>query len=153
MEQLNALIYSAMPFRAGEEKTVALLLPLVDMTDGKLVMDVMLDAQKEQFFPELCSLLSTLREQKTVYFTLEMLPELLWDSYTAVYRRMMQEAEAIRQGGGTGDAVRLIETERFLWERLLDAPFGSIELIRADEALRTISHAIFRVRQMEHASE
>ncbi|MBR3742210.1 MAG: TetR/AcrR family transcriptional regulator [Clostridia bacterium] len=153
MEQLNALFYSAMPFREGEEKTVALLLPLVDMTDGKLVMDAMLDAQKEQFFPELCGLLSNLREQKTVYFTQEMLPELLWDSYTAVYLRMMREAEAIRQGGGTGGAVRLIETERFLWERLLDAPFGSIELIRADEALRTISHAIFRVRQLEHVSE
>ncbi|MBR4537595.1 MAG: TetR/AcrR family transcriptional regulator [Clostridia bacterium] len=149
LEQLNALVYYAMPFREGEEQTVALLLPLVDLTDGKLVMDAMLDAQKEQFFPELCSLLNTLREQKTVYFTQELLPEILWDSYTAVYRRLMREAEAIRQGGGTGTAVRLIETERFLWERLLDAPFSSIELIRADEALRTISHAVFRVKQMD----
>ena len=149
LEQLNALVYYAMPFREGEEKTVAMLLPLVDLTDGKLVMDAVLDAQKEQFFPELCGLLAVLREQKTVYYTQEMLPEILWDSYTAVYRRLMREAEAIRQGGGTGTAVRLIETERFLWERLLDAPFGSLELIRADEALRTISHAIFRVKQME----
>ena len=153
MDQLNALVYYAMPFREGEEKTVSLLLPLVDLTDGKLVMDAMLDAQKEQFFPELCRLLEELREQKTVFFTQDLLPEILWDSYTAVYRRMMREAEAIRQGGGTGTAVRLIETERFLWERLLDAPFGSIELIRADEALRTISHAVFRVRQIYNASE
>ncbi len=153
LDRLNALVYYAMPFREGEEQTVALLLPLVDLTDGKLVMDAVLDAQKELFFPELCSVLETLKEQKTVYFTQELLPEILWDSYTAVYRRMMREADAIRQGGGTSTAVRLIETERFLWERLLDAPFGSIELIRADEALRTISHAVFRVRQMEPASK
>ncbi len=149
LDQLNGLIYYAMPFREGEEKTVALLLPLVDLTDGKLVMDAMLDAQKEQFFPELCMLLQTLREQKTIYFTQDLLPEILWDSYTAVYRRLMREADIIRQGGGTGTTVRLIETERFLWERLLDAPFSSIELIRADEALRIISHAIFRVKQMD----
>lgn len=153
LDQLNALIYYAMPFREGEEKTVAMLLPLVDLTDGKLVMDAVLDAQKEQFFPELCRLLEQLREESTVYYTQELLPEILWDSYTAVYRRIMREADAIRQGGGTGTTVRLIETERFLWERLLDAPFGSIELIRADEALRTISHAIFRVRQMETGAE
>jgi AcrR family transcriptional regulator len=153
LDRLNAWVYYAMPFREGEEQTVALLLPLVDLTDGKLVMDAVLDAQKELFFPELCSVLETLKEQKTVYFTQELLPEILWDSYTAVYRRMMREADAIRQGGGTSTAVRLIETERFLWERLLDAPFGSIELIRADEALRTISHAVFRVRQMEPASK
>ncbi len=153
LEQLNALIYYAMPFREGEEKTLALLLPLVDLPDGKLVMDAMLDAQKEQFFPELCSLLGDLKEQKTVFFSQDLLPEILWDSYSAVYRRIMREAEAIRQGGGTATTVRLIETERFMWERLLDAPFGSMELIRADEALRAISHAVFRVRQMDGGKE
>ena len=51
-----------MPFREGEDKTLALLLPLADMTDGKLVLDAMLDAQKEEFFPELCRLLEILKE-------------------------------------------------------------------------------------------
>ena len=62
---------------------------------------------------------------------------------------VMREAAAIRLGGGTSAAVQLIEAERFLWERLLDAPFASLELIRADEALRTMSHAISRVKRME----
>ena len=61
LEQLNALIYFAMPFRDGEEQTIALLLPLVDLTDGKMVMDAMLDAHKAVFFPELCAVLETLR--------------------------------------------------------------------------------------------
>lgn len=149
LAQLNGLVYCAMPFREGEEKTVALLLPLTGMSDGKMVMDAMLEAQKEQFFPELCRLLEELREAKTVYFSQPMLPEILWDAYTALYLRLMREAAAIRQGGGTSAAVQLIEAERFLWERLLDAPFASLELIRADEALRTISHAISRVKRME----
>lgn len=153
MQQLNFLLYCAMPFREGEEKTLALLLPLTGMTDGKLVLDAVLDAQKEEFFPEMCRLLDILKEKGVVYFSLPMLPEILWDAYSAVYRRMMREAIAIRHGGGTGTAIQLIETERFLWERLLDAPFGSIELIRADEALLTISHAISRIKRMESAQE
>ena len=101
----------------------------------------------------MCRLLDILKEKGEVYFSLPMLPEILWDAYSAVYRRLMREAIAIRHGGGTGTAIQLIETERFLWERLLDAPFGSIELIRADEALLTISHAISRIKRMESAQE
>ena len=149
LDQLNALIYYAMPFRDGEEATVALLLPLVDVTDGKMVMDAMLDAQKELFFPEMCNLLEALKARGDVYFTQPLLPEILWDSYTAVYRRMMAEAAKIQQGGGTGGTIQLIEAERFLWERLLDAPFASLELIRADEALRTVRHAISKVKRLE----
>lgn len=149
LDQLNALIYYAMPFREGEEQTIALLLPLVDLTDGKLVMDAMLDGQKELFFPELCRILEALKQAGKMYFTQPMLPEILWDSYSAVYWRMMEEASKIKQGSGTGTAIQLIEAERFLWERLLDAPFASLELIRADEALRTISHAVSRVKRME----
>lgn len=153
MQQLNSLIYCAMPFRESEEKTLALLIPLTGMTDGKLVLDAMLDAQKEEFYPEMCRLLDILKEKGIVYYTQPMLPEILWDSYSAVYRRLMREAISIRDGGGTGTAIQLIEAERFLWERLLDAPFGSIELIRADEALRTISHALSRVKRLESAQE
>lgn len=151
MDQLNALIYRAMPFREEEEQTVALLLPLEGMPDGRMVMDAILDAQKELYFPEMRRLLEALRAEGQVYYTQPMLPEILWDAYTAVYKRMMREAASIQAGGGTGGAVHLIEAERFLWERLLDAPFASMELIRADEALRTISHAISRLKRMEHA--
>ena len=153
MERLNALIYQAMPFREGEEATIALLLPLTGLPDGTMLMDALLDAQKELFFPEILTVLEELREQKKIYYSQPLLPEILWDSYTAVYRRLMREAEDIRQGGGTSTAVHLIETERFLWERLLDAPFGSMELIRADEALRAISHAISKVKRIEATAD
>jgi len=149
LEQLNGLIYCAMPFRDGEEQTIALLLPLVGMTDGKMVMDAMLDGQKELFFPELVRVLELMRARGDAYYSQPLLPELLWDAYTACYRKIMEEAAQIRQGGGTGGVIQIIEGERFLWERTLDAPFGSIELIRADEALRTISRAIALIKRME----
>ena len=114
-----------------------------------MVREAILDAQKQCFFPEVCRLLETLRGERTVYYTQPLLPELLWDAYTVLYRRLMAEAALIRGGGATGGVVQWLEAERFLWERLLDAPYGSIELIRGDEALRTIGHAVVRLRRMQ----
>ncbi|MBE5787769.1 MAG: TetR/AcrR family transcriptional regulator [Clostridiales bacterium] len=151
LSALNGLIYYAMPFRSGEEKAVALLLPLEGLADGGVVRSALLDAQKQFFFPELCRLLEILKKQNLVYYTQPMLPHLLWDAYTALYQRMMQESVAIRQGGAAGGVIQLLEAERFMWERLLDAPFGSMELIRGDEALQTISHAVSMLRRMENA--
>ena len=65
----------------------------------------------------------------------------------------MAEAANIRQGGPTGGVIQIIETERFIWERLLDAPFSSLELIRGDEALLTISHAVSRLRRQEKGEQ
>ena len=153
LNRLNGLIYYAMPFRDGEENTLALLLPLIGLSDGRVVLDAMLDAQKKLFFPEAERLLEFLRARGDFHYSKALLPELLWDSYTAVYMRLMEEAAFIRQGGGPGGVPLLIEAERFLWERLLDAPFGSMELIRADEALRVISHAVSRLKMIEQAEE
>ena len=149
MGALNGLIYYAMPFRSGEDHAVALLLPLEGLADGSVVQSAILDAQKQLFFPELIRILNILKSQGTIYFTQPMLPELLWDTYTALYQRMMQAAADIQQGGPTAGVIQLIEAERFMWERLMDAPFGSVELIRGDEALQVISHAISILKRME----
>ena len=147
LARLNGLIYYAMPFRAGEEKTIALLLPLEGLADGSVVRQAILDAQKELFFPAICDALELLRVAGKVYFANPLLPEILWDTYTILYQRMMAEAAGMMNGGSTGGIIQLIDTERFIWERLLDAPYGSIELVRGDEALQAIGHAIARLRR------
>ena len=146
---LNGLVYQAMPFRREGEEMLSVLLPLEGLPDGKMVLESMVEAQKEYFFPEMERLLKVLKEKKKVYYHQHLLPALLWDSYTACYGKLMQEATKIMHGGSTQDVIDIIEAERFLWERLTDAPFGSMELIRADEALQTMNHAIFRVRRLE----
>jgi len=153
LSALNALIYYAMPFRTGEDRTVALLLPLEGLADGVVVGSAILDAQKQLFFPRLCQLLETLKEKRILFYTQPMLPELLWDVYTSLYQRLMVEAAAIREGGPTIRLIQLLEAARFFWERLLDAPFGSMELIRGDEALQVISHAISFLKRIDGKNE
>ncbi len=70
----------------------------VKKLDNENLAYAILDAQKEEFFPEMCRLLEILKDQGQVYYSQPMLPEILWDAYSAVYRRLMQEAIAIRNG-------------------------------------------------------
>lgn len=152
LSRLNGLIYYAMPFRSGEEKTVALLLPLEGLSDGGMVMEAVIEGRREFFCPEMRRLVDFLREKGEFHYQQPLLPQLLWDSFAACFRHLMREAAAIRAGGPTTGVIQTLEAERFLWERLLDAPFASIEVMRGDEALQTISHAIDRVKRMEGAS-
>lgn len=153
LERLNGLVYHAMPFRKEEEDMLAVLLPLDGLSDGQMVLQSVVDAQKEYFYPEMQRLLAVLKGKGVLHYYQEMLPGLLWDAYTACYGQLMKEAAGIKNGGSTQNVIQIIEGERFLWERLTDAPFGSMELIRADEALQTMSHAIFRIRRMESEKE
>ena len=149
LERLNGLFYYAMPFREGEDRNLALLLPLEGLADGSVVRQAVIDAQKEFFFPELCGVLELLKASGTVHYTHTLLPELIWDAYTVCYARMMKMAADIMNDASPRCVVELIEAERFIWERLLDAPYGTVELIRADEALQTISHAVSRLRRQQ----
>ncbi|MBR6753288.1 MAG: TetR/AcrR family transcriptional regulator [Clostridia bacterium] len=149
LDKLNGLIYQAMPFNKEGEDMLSVLLPLEGLSDGQMVLQSVIDAQKEYFYPEMEALLAALRAKNVMHYYQESLPALLWDTYTACYGKLMQEAAALKNGGTTQNVIQIIEAARFMWERLTDAPFGSLELIRADEALQSINHAILRIRRME----
>lgn len=149
LERLNALIYHAMPFCKDGEEMLAVLLPLEGLSDGRMVLESVIEAQKEFFYPEMEELLYKLKGEHVLHYYQPSLPELLWDAYTACYAKLMKEAANLKNGGNTQNVIQIIEAERFMWERLTDAPFGSMELIRADEALQTMNHAIFRIRRLE----
>ncbi len=150
LEALNGLVYHAMPFRKDAEGLLTVLLPLQGLTDGQLLVISMVDALKEIFFPEMEKLLKMLKGTKTIHYHQELLPELLWDCFTACFGKLLREGYAILQGAGPQNLIAIMEAERFMWERLTDAPFGSMELMRADEILQTMNHAIFRIKRMEY---
>lgn len=150
LSALNGLIYHAMPFRSGEEQTLALLLPLEGLPDGSVVREALLDAQQALFLPELGKLLALLKGVGVLHYTQPLLPYLLWDTYTALYRHLMQEAARMYRGAASQGVLPWIVTERFLWERLTDAPYGTMELIRGDEAAQTVERAICLLGEIEN---
>lgn len=151
LDRLNGLLYHAVPFRHGEEEMLALLLPVAGQAEKDVVLQAILRAQEELFLPEIEQVLEDLKEQKLVFYSAKMLPRLLWDSYTALYGRLLELAGRIAEGDpGLGVAENL-QAARFLWERLLDAPFAGIEIVRADEMILAVRSAAIRARSQRDA--
>lgn len=150
---LNGLMYFAMPFRKEAEDMLTVLLPLEGISDGQMVIQSVLEAQREFFFPEVVRLLENLKAAHVVHYYQPMVPSLVWDAYAACYGQLMREAALMLKNGGSQNVTGILDGERFLWERLLDAPFGSMELIRAEEALQTMHHAVLRIRRLESQGE
>ena len=143
IDAFNGLLYHAMLIRAGQERLVATLLPLIGTPDESVLTLTALNEQEKLFLPELCRLLEKMYEEGTAFCDEEFLPTLVWDTYTAIYRRLLSFARDLQNGlKQPGEIVPILNCGRFLWERTLDVPFGSVEIIRADEALSCIHQAV-----------
>ena len=152
LSALNGLLYYSLPFRAGGEKLLSLLLPLQDTAEGTAMRCTILSAQEALFLPQIREHLTVLKTAGSAHWHMQMLPELTWDAHSALYGRLMQCAARLRKGGAAGDVVDCLESARFLWERVLDLPFGSMEIVRADEALHAIHQAVKHVNHLPDAN-
>ncbi len=143
LQAFNRLIYCGLPVRSGEERFLSTLIPLVGTLDGDLMVYAINEAQEKLFKPEILRLLTAMKEEKLAYWNLEGLPSLVWDTYTAVYGKLLSFADDLGQGKcQPGEILSILDAARFLWERVLDVPYGSVGIIRADEALNTIHQAL-----------
>ena len=148
LSALNALLYYALPFRFGGERLLSLMLPLQGQPEGTAMRCALLSALENLFLPEIKGQLIMLRASGSAYWHMARQSELVWDTHTALYGRLMQCAHQLRGGGAATEVVEYLEAARFLWERTLDLPFGSMEIVRADEALQAIHQTIKHVNHL-----
>ena len=91
-------------------------------------------------------LLETLAAEGQAYLPLDALPELAWDIYTGMYRRIL--ALALDNANDRkpvppryADEAQLLAAMRYLLERTLDLPFGSLTIIRAETLQSVLDQA------------
>ena len=142
VQQLDLLLYHALPAIPEETRMCALLLQLYRTPEGDQVISAMLAAQKNAFFGSFSALLTALEGEGKAYLPLPALPELAWDVYTGLYRRLLGlglDYANDRQPASPGyaDEAQLMAAMRYLLERTLDLPFGSLTIIRV-ETLRAV---------------
>lgn len=143
LERFNTLLYYALPVRKGQERLVATSLPLIKTADHSVLMDAMMQAQEKLFVPEMQTLLDKMIEEGTAFCDQEFLPVLIWDTYTAFYRRLLYFGHDVLTGEKQpGDIMPVLISARFVWERVMDIPYGTLEIIRVDEVLACIHQAI-----------
>ena len=142
IRKLDLLLYHALPASPEETQMCALLLQLHKTPEGDQVISAMLAAQKNAFYSMYAGLLRQLAQSGQAYLPLETLPELTWDVYTGLYRRILDLGldyanERHPAPLDYADEAQLLSAMRYLLERTLDLPFGSLTIIRA-ETLREV---------------
>lgn len=149
--KLNRLLYYACPFRPGEEEHIAAQLALGMQQEGAVISAHIRDARKAGFFAALVGLLGDMKEMGLAHYHNECLPELMWDAHAAFLEAMMQESCRLVLSGGTPNSrlIEMLRAARFQWERLIDLPYGSVEIIPADEMLAVLGAACTRVQAEE----
>lgn len=151
LKKLDMLLYASLPVCPEEADMCALLIPLIGLPEGGEVLASLLSAQKAAFFPELETQLASLRAQGKAFFPCAALPAVIWDAHTGLYRRllslgagMMEKTTPSPQDQAA--AQEELDAERYLFERALGLPFGSMTIIGVPVCVETLRYASNRAR-------
>ena len=119
--------------------------------ESSVVLSRMRLSLREVFLPELEILLHGLNATGEVHFTHAFLPALLWETHIAFFDTVVMcvMVHAKNRPVLAGQLKDIINAERFLWERLLDAPFGNIGIVTLEEMLAVVTQAYERLQAKE----
>ena len=136
-DRLNAVLQAAMPIRQEETSFLAMLTPLLFTQEGRMVAYCYQDALRNAFLPLLDRELSAAMAAGVIFPPRQaMLADLV---LTLVNRCWLHASDVMMQSIRTARTVNPADLDEELslyrtsLERLVDAPFGSVELIRLPE--------------------
>ncbi len=136
MERINALLYGFIPLRREEAEFVAMLLPVIGTPEGRATAMVYQDALSDSFQPLLRAEIASAEAVGCVYPPVREMERVILHIVNLCWMDAAQDMYRILQTGGRLDAAALLsmlEKYRRAIEVLLDAPYGSIEIVRVEE--------------------
>ncbi len=147
---LNMALHFAMPIREGEEQFLTLLLPMIFSENGRTLYTQYSQALLQTFLPKLQALLTQASLEGMVHlyhpdYTADMLMALLNQCWFDAAKRMM-DARRKNSTMDPGELMEGLEAYRFAMERILDAPFGSLEIVSLAELTQVVSRVLAELR-------
>ena len=134
--RLDALLYHALPLRQAERDFVAVVLALNQTPEGTLIINRLLVSRRQLFLPELERVLEALREQDLVGSASMQVVALVWEAFMAF------STNALAQGVNAPDTLlSSLRAARFMWERVLDVPYGSLHILPYEELMSVLTYA------------
>ena len=137
MARINAVFHSMMPLRREESGFLAMLLPQMFTPEGRTVCQGYQDALHEAFLPVLTAVLDEAREAGVIYPpTADSPADILLTLMNRCWLHVAQQLlTAVKTAQRPEPAVLMDELAiyRAAIERLLDAPYGTVEIIRLQE--------------------
>lgn len=136
MSRLNKLFYGYMPLRKEEADFVAMLLPMMEKPEGRALRLCYQEALLETFLPALQRELALALDADVILPPTADLEDVLlyllnqcWGDVAALLLACAKKA----QKPDAAALLGMLSKYRRSIERLLDAPFGSVEIIRLQE--------------------
>lgn len=136
MARINAVLRSFMPLRREEAEFVRMLMPLIERSEGRAMAMIYQDALSEHFLPLLSEEVARADANGTVYLPVRGMEEMVLHLVNRCWMGVVGEISAMAREGQRIEAGALMTTlERYrrAIEVLLDAPYGSVELLRVEE--------------------
>lgn len=136
MARINAVLYGFMPLRRKEAEFIAMLLPLIERSEGRAMGMIYQDSLCESFLPLLTDEIAKAAVNGTVCppvrgmegVVLQIVNHFWMDAAAAI-------SSAVRESKRFDASLVLTSLERYrrAVEVLLDAPYGSVEMISIQE--------------------
>lgn len=147
-ERLDALLYCAQPFRPEEEDFLFMMLRLRIHGESIMMEGTLRAAQRALFKPELANLLMVLNETGAARIARPHLEDLVFEVHTAFYDEICAcIMRCVRDGNSIATPfTQAVASARFLWERVLDMDYGSVEIVKIDEMLPVAERIVQRLR-------
>ena len=139
LRRINMVLYAFMPLRQEEAPFIRMLTPLIEKSEGRAIAMIYQDALHDSFAPLLQREIAKAEENGSVYPVVRGVESVVLH----LANRCWMEAAALavrcaREGDRLDSAALLTALEKYrrAVEVLLDAPYGSIEVIRIEEWCR-----------------
>lgn len=145
MERINAVLHGFMPLRKEEAAFLAMLLPVINTAEGRSLAMTYQDALEAQFLPLLKAEIASAFAAETVFPPVKEIEDVVLNTVNHCWMTIAAEAYGCIRGGRRLDQaalLRLLEKYRRAVEVLLDAPFGSIEILRVEELEEVLRVAV-----------
>lgn len=136
MDRLNTLLHCFMPLRRDEVPFVRMLMPLLERPEGRAMAMMYQDALLAQFLPLLSQIIHDGVEQEVLAPPVKDMESVILHLANQCWMEVVNALLQVAREGARYDVPALLNTlekYRRTVEVLLDAPFGSVVMIRIEE--------------------
>ena len=136
MPRLNRVMYGFMPLRREEADFAAMLLPMLDKPEGRALRLSYQQALVETFLPVMEREMAQAQDAQVICPPAEDMAEVLLDLLSQCWidlALLLLSGVKKAQRPDAAALLTMLEKYRRTVERLLDAPFGSVEIITLGE--------------------
>ena len=134
MDRINAVLHGFMPLRREETAFMAMLLPVIASPEGRAVAMTYQDKLEEAFLPMLTAEVAAAAAGGVVCPPVKESEPIILDIVNQCWMNIASVlSSADRQGLDRLNFLNTLVKYRRAIEVLLDAPYGSIEIIRVEE--------------------